>query len=75
MLTKKRIAVIALVVIFLFLLIPFPRHMDDGGTVVYEAILYSVTNYHRIKEPDGYDTGIEVEIFGITVYENTTFDK
>ena len=72
---KKRIIIIILTVIFLFLLIPFPQHMNDGGTVVYKAVLYSVTNYKRIKEPGVYDTGIEIKLLGMTVYENTTFGK
>lgn len=41
----------------------------------FQAVLYSVTNYHALRGTDGYDTGIEVKILGYTVYENTTFDN
>lgn len=61
--------------IFLF---PIPYHYKDGGTVEYHSLLYSVTNYHSIVFNDytkEYDTGIKIKILGITVYENTTFDK
>lgn len=71
---KKIIAMLFL----LALLVPIPRHYKDGGTVEYHAILYSVTNYHSIvfdSYEKAYDTGIEIKILGITVYENTTFDE
>ena len=47
----------------------------DGGTIKFKAILYSITNYHAFRATEGYDTGIEIEILGITVYKNTTFDQ
>ena len=72
---KKRTKKILITVIAIILLIPVPVYVKDGGTVVYQAILYSVTNYHTIKHPEGFDTGTEIKILGITVYENTSFDK
>ena len=56
------------------LLIPVPMHMEDGGTVVYQAILYSVSDVHRLnldEETDApYQEGIIIEILGIEVYHN-----
>ena len=57
------------------MLVPIPLRFKDGGTVKYQAILYSITDYHVITGVDGYDTGIEIKILGITVYENTTFEQ
>ena len=71
---KKRIR-IAIIIIALILLFPFPISYKDGGTVKYQAILYSITDYHALRGVDGYDTGIEIKILGITVYENTTFGQ
>ena len=73
---KKRVAIIiAVVLVALALLIPIPLYAKDGGTVTYQAILYSVTDYHSAKHPEGFYTGTEIKILGITVFENTTFDK
>lgn len=75
---KKKTKKIAIIIALLVLLFPIPRHYKDGGTVEYHALLYSVTNYHSIvfDHPNkAYDTGIEIKILGITVYENTTFYK
>ena len=75
---KKKAKKIALIIALLFLLFPKPRYYKDGGTVEYHALLYSVTNYHSMVFDDpnkAYDTGIEIKILGITVYENTTFYK
>ena len=57
------------------MLFPIPLRYKDGGTIKYQALLYSVTDYHALRGVDGYDTGIEIKILGITVYENTTFEQ
>ncbi len=72
---KKQLMRIITMVIVLILLFPIPIHYKDGGTVKYQAVLYSITDYHAQRGVDGYDTGIELKILGITVYENTTFGK
>ena len=72
---KKSVIFIAAVLVASVLLIPVPLYAKDGGTVTYQAILYSVTYYHSIKHPEGFYTGTEIKILGITVFENTTFDK
>lgn len=72
---KKKFIRITVAVLLLILLIPIPFRLKDGGTVRYQAILYSVTNYHALRGTDGYDTGITIKLLGITVYENTTFGK
>ncbi|EHQ91674.1 hypothetical protein DesyoDRAFT_4726 [Desulfosporosinus youngiae DSM 17734] len=72
---KKKVIRIAIIIIALILMIPIPLSYKDGGTVKFRAVLYSITNYHALGEADGYDTGIEIKILGITIYENMTFDS
>ncbi len=72
---KKKIIRIFIIIVALMLMFPFPISYKDGGTVKYQAVLYSITDYHAIRGVEEYDTGIEIKIIGITVYENTTFEK
>ena len=48
---KKRILIVISILLAIILLIPIPFDVDDGGTVVYDAILYKVENAHTIN-PD-----------------------
>jgi hypothetical protein len=73
-LMKKRLLRITIIIVALILLFPVPLKYKDGGTVKYQAVLYSITDYHALRGVDGYDTGIEIKILGISVYENTTFE-
>jgi|GEM_PF-204549 len=75
MMNKKRIGIIIIMALTLILLFPITLRYKDGGTVRYQAILYSITDYHSFRGVDGYDTGVEIKILGITVYENTTFGQ
>ena len=80
----KKWLVIICIALVLVMLIPIPLQMKDGGTVVYDAILYDIYDVHRIapleypKEDRTYETGfIEgtiIKIFGIEVFNNTTVD-
>ena len=73
---KKIIRNIVIAVILVIFLFPIPCTMNDGGSVAYNALLYSVTNYHRITLQDdveGFTEGFRVDILGIPVYEKTEF--
>lgn len=72
---KKQAMRIIIIIITLILMLPIPTHYKDGGTVKYQAVLYSITDYHALRGVDGYDTGIKIKILGITVYENMTFGQ
>lgn len=52
------------------LLIPIPLRLKDGGTVKYQALLYSITDLHRLAmdQEDGYEDGIIIEILGMRVF-------
>ncbi len=57
--TKIIIAVIC-IVLSIILLSPVTLEYDDGGTVEYRAILYSVQDVHRFR------------VYSITEYEDVT---
>ena len=77
----KKALIVICILVALILLFPIRLQMKDGGTVVYNAILYDVYDVHRIKpvenpSPDGtYETeyieGIIIEILGVEVFNNT----
>ena len=62
------------ILLAIVLLIPIPMRLKDGGTVVYNAILYQVENVHRIDpeatSENDYLEGMIVKILGIEVYNN-----
>ena len=70
---KKLLAGICIVLV-LMLLIPVPVRMKDGGSVEYKAMLYTVTDVHRIRPTpssvweDNFEEGIIIEILGREVF-------
>ena len=71
---KKLIKIIVCLLVVM-LLIPIKSICKDGGTKVYNAILYDVYDFHRIYDYDGQETkyieGKIIVILGIEVYNNT----
>ena len=68
----KKLLIVFLIIGILFL-IPIPIRAKDGGTVVYQAVLYSVHNVHSFKtqeEGGGYNEGIIVKILGFEVFNS-----
>ena len=70
---KKNICLIFVVILLIIMLIPIPGKLKDGGSIEYNAILYSVTKYHKInpESTKGYDDGWKIKIVGLTVYDKT----
>lgn len=68
---KKKIILILVICLVVVLLIPIPSQLKDGGSVQYNAILYQITDYHRINMPDGYIEGIGIKILGLEVFNNS----
>lgn len=60
------------IVLILLLLFPIPLRLKDGGTVKYQAVLYSISDVHRLDpdSEDGYQDGVIIEILGMKVYSN-----
>lgn len=56
----------------LVLLFPLPLRLKDGGSVEWNAVLYSVTDVHRLapETESGYLEGTIVEILGVEVFNN-----
>ncbi len=68
---KKKITIAAIIILLLVLLVPIPAHVKDGGTVVYGALVYRVSDVHRLAiQGDGYEEGIIIEILGFEVFNN-----
>ena len=72
---KKAISIIAAVLIMAVLLTPVRMRLKDGGSVRYKSLVYEVTKIHRLApEAEGvrpFIDGLEVKIFGMTVYRET----
>ena len=78
-LKAKHIVLIVLAVALIVMLIPKKLVFKDGGTKVYQAVLYRVTDYHRFSEDPatgkaGLIVGKEVKILGMTVFDNSHFE-
>lgn len=74
---KRKITIIIAVILALLLLTPVPIRYDDGGSVQYKAVLYSVYDIYRINpdmdSEDMYIEGTIIKILGIKVYDNTEY--
>lgn len=67
---KARNILIVLVVVVI-LCIPIKQCLKDGGSIRYQAILYSVTKVHELDLDGDYITGIRINILGIPVIDTT----
>lgn len=71
----KKVIIILLILIALVLLFPFRSQAKDGGSIRYQAALYTVYKVHSLC--DGPDTemhyveGTIIEILGYQVYNDT----
>ena len=73
---NKKILITIIVVIALILLFPIPMRLKDGGSIRFQAVLYSITKYHQLnhESESGYVDGIGIEILGVELV-NTTNEK
>ena len=72
---KKKIIIAIAIAVAVILLFPIPLRLKDGGTVKYQAILYSISDVHRfapLENDVGYEDGIIIEILGVEVFHNVT---
>jgi len=70
---NKKVWIIVIIIIALILLFPIPMRLKDGGSVKFQAALYSVTKYHKLNHQidGGYIDGIGIEILGIEILNTT----
>ena len=76
---KKTVAIVVIILVFLVLLVPIPFRLKDGGSVEYKALLYSITDVHRLN-PDmqseqAYLEGTIIEILGMEVFNNVEANR
>ena len=71
---------IRFVLIFLVLVLlipsPFPIELDDGGTVIYRAALWSVEKRHRLWQEGntkGYMVGTVISFLPFELYNDVEF--
>ncbi len=69
---KKKIVLGLCALLVLALLIPIPMTLKDGGTKVFQAVLYRVELVHRLGPEGGpeYLTGTVVRILGMKVFDS-----
>lgn len=73
---KKKVIIGGIVVIVLALLLtPKTMHLKDGGTVEHKALIYKVSNVHRLVDDLGYEDGLIIEILGKEVYNSVKPSK
>ncbi len=61
---KKKIIVTILLLALLLCFIPIKQTYKDGGTVKYQAVLWSYTRYHQlIGDGDTFYEGKEFRVF------------
>lgn len=63
---------VLLAIVLVGLLFPAKAGVDDGGTNIYDAVLYTVEYRHTMRaDVKGYFEGTAVEVFGHTFYDDT----
>ena len=69
---KKIIIITICVLLAIILLVPIPLRLKDGGTVVYQAVLYRIEDVHRLdhNSESGYIEGIVINVLGFEVYNS-----
>ena len=68
----KKVITAICILLGIALLLPVPMRMKDGGTVKYQALLYSVSDVHRLAPlaESGYEEGIIIEILGVQIFNS-----
>ncbi len=69
---QKKLLIAVIIVFMLILLVPIPKHLKDGGTVKYKALIYEITKIHRLNNnsQNEYDDGVIIKIFGKQIYNS-----
>jgi len=70
----KRILIVIYILALFVLLFPDKAKLADGGTVIYKAILYEVTFFHRCSIVQGTIEGTKIVILGKEIYNDSGLD-
>lgn len=68
---KKHLITILCMILACIFLIPIPMRLKDGGTVIYQAVLYSIEDIHRLNLEDSqsaYTDALRIKIFGAEIF-------
>ncbi|MBE6008290.1 MAG: hypothetical protein E7235_03720 [Lachnospiraceae bacterium] len=72
---EKKALIAVAIIIAAILLIPIPMRLKDGGTVVYKALLYQISDVHSlnpdITSDEPYIDGTIIKILGVEIFNNT----
>ena len=73
---QKKTKRIVVIVILALLLIPLPMGLKDGGTIIYQAVLYRLTRYHSLvpidqldRYPSGYYEATAFSVFPFYLFD------
>lgn len=70
---NKSIIIIVIIIVLIILLFPIPNKLRDGGTIEYKALLYTITDYHKIAPEENekeYLEGVKFEILGFEIFNS-----
>lgn len=70
---NKSIIIIVIIIVLIILLFPIPNKLKDGGTIEYKALLYIITDYHKIAPEENekeYLEGVKFEILGFEIFNS-----
>ncbi len=68
---KKRTKLLIIIIVVIVLLIPYRiTRYKDGGSVQYNGIFYEVVKYHSFNVDSGYNNGLSIKVFGLTLFDN-----
>ncbi len=77
---SRKKTLILLIIVLIAMLIPMKTQYKDGGTVRYQAMLYSVTKRHSLASQEsangsvmGIITGTEIRVLFWEVYNDSAF--
>lgn len=72
----KRWVKVILILVILAMLIPVQCGLDDGGTVIYDAVLWQLEKQHQMwREGDvrGYNIGTIFSVLSFEIYNDVVF--
>ncbi|WP_129724832.1 hypothetical protein [Xylanivirga thermophila] len=71
---KSKFRNIIIILLLFILLFPIPMRLKDGGSIRFQALLYSVTKVHRLNNDseavNEFLKGWKVEVLNLKVYSN-----
>ena len=72
---KKYLITILCILLTCVLLVPIPMRLKDGGTIVYQAVLYSIEDIHRLnleQSESPYLDALRIKILGVEIFYRET---